>query len=211
MITNQSTSHHRRSIRLKDYDYSQPGAYFITICTHDHAHLFGEIVDGQMHFSDGGGIANACWQEIPDHFPQVELDEFIVMPNHIHGILWIVDDSIGGKNVVAKNLLPLHLRTNAPIPHGTSKTIGSVVRGFKIGVTKWFRQNTAKFTVWQRNYYEHIIRNEHALNAIRRYIAENPLRWHWDRYNADRTAEDPLAREIWEMIKNTPKHQPSGK
>lgn len=198
MMANQPISHLRRSIRLKDYDYTQPGAYFITICTHDHAHLFGEIVDGEMHFSNGGGIANACWQEIPNHFPQVELDEYIVMPNHIHGILWIVDKGNDSKTVGAKNLLPLQL------PHGTSKTIGSVVRGFKIGVTKWFRQHTATSIIWQRNYYEHVIRNEHALNAIRRYIVENPSRWHLDRFNADRTAEDPLAREIWEMIKHTP-------
>ena len=79
--------HHRRSIRLKEYDYTQPGAYFITICTHDRAGLFGEIVDGEMRLNDCGRVAEQCWLDIPSHFPHAELDAFVIMPNHVHGIL----------------------------------------------------------------------------------------------------------------------------
>ena len=175
--------HHRRSIRLKGYDYTQPGAYFVTLCTHDRAHWFGEVVDGEMRLNDA-----QCWRDIPAHFPHVKLDAFVIMPNHVHGILWIVDNDVGAKNFSPLPLPPSppHQPTSPPSPpHGTSKTIGSVVRGFKIGVTKWFRQNTTVYTVWQRNYYEHIIRNEESLDRIRQYIANNPLRWAFDRENPD--------------------------
>ena len=138
--------HHRRSIRLQGYDYTQPGAYFITICTHEREPLFGDVVGGEMHLNDAGRIAEQCWLDIPNHFPHVELDEFVIMPNHVHGILWIVDDVTVG--VGAKNFSPL---PSPPPSRGTSKTIGSVVRGFKIGVTRWFSQNTSLYTVWQRN------------------------------------------------------------
>ncbi len=213
--------HHRRSIRLKGYDYTQPGAYFITLCVHERAHLFGAVVDGEMQLNDAGRVVEQCWRDISAHFPHVALDAFVVMPNHVHGVLWIVDTitepdagtvgannhspTIGAENlpptIGAENLPPLPPPdVSPPRPHGTSKTIGSVVRGFKIGVTQWFRQNTALYTIWQRNYYEHIIRHERALNAIRRYILENPLRWSLDRENIHRTGSDPLAREIWDMF-----------
>ncbi|RME47185.1 MAG: transposase [Caldilineae bacterium] len=211
----------RRSIRLKGYDYTQPGAYFITICTHDRAHLFGEVVDGEMRLNALGEIARQCWTAIPDHFPHAALDEFVIMPNHVHGIIWIVDvvgannhspdhhspASVGANNdspnhhspanVGAKNFSPLQSTAR---PRGTSKTIGSMVRGFKIGVTKWARQNTDVYTVWQRNYYEHIIRHDRALHAIRQYIADNPLRWHLDRYNENAVGRDPRAAEVWRML-----------
>lgn len=175
------TKHHRRSIRLKDYDYAQPGAYFITICTHERQCLFGEIVDGVMRLNDGGVITERCWLAIPQHFPHALLDAFVIMPNHVHGII-ILNDIMGAKNIVgANNHSPQqqqHQRNDQP--HGTSKTIGSIVRGFKIGVTQWFRQHTEIYTVWQRNYYEHIIRNEMDLHRIRNYIINNPLKWELD-------------------------------
>ena len=150
--------HHRKSIRLRNYDYSQAGLYFITICTHERLALFGKIVDEIMVKSDAGVIAEKCWHEIPEHFPQVVLGEFVVMPNHIHGIIEIAGanvgaNDVGANNVGANNYLPLQC-------HGTSKTVGSIVRGFKIGVTKWFRTHTDIREVWQRNYHEHIIRDE---------------------------------------------------
>lgn len=158
--------HDRRSIRLKDYDYSQPGAYFVTICTNNKECLFGDVINGAIQLNEMGIIAQQCWNSIPEHFPKTFLDEFIVMPNHIHGIIVI--------NIVgAKNLLPLQ-------HHGTSMTIGSMIRGFKIGVTKWARENAATHMPWQRNYYEHIIRSELELNKIREYIANNPLNWETD-------------------------------
>jgi REP element-mobilizing transposase RayT len=158
---------------LKGYDYSRAGAYFVTICAHKRACLFGEIVDGEMVLNDAGSVAAKCWHTIPDHFPHVILDTFVVMPNHVHGILFIVNASVG-----AKNFSPLPSK-----PRGTSKTIGSVIRGFKIGVTKWMRQNTEFHNIWQRNYYEHIVRNENELNRIREYITDNPMKWEFDQEN----------------------------
>jgi REP element-mobilizing transposase RayT len=196
-MTINHPKYHRRSIRLKGYDYTQTGAYFVTIVTKDRQYLFGEIVDGKMRSNDAGRIVEQCWLEIPTHFPHVALDAYIIMPNHIHGILWIVEtmpvEPVGAKNF-SPPLTPSTISPQPPSdtepqpasnppPHGTSKTIGSVVRGFKIGVTKWFRQNTKIYTVWQRNYYEHIIRNAESLQRIRAYIATNPLRLAMDYEN----------------------------
>ena len=163
--------HHRRSVRLCKYDYSQAGLYFITMCTANRKCLFGDIVDGKMSLNNAGQNANECWWKITDHFPNTALHKFIVMPNHVHGIIEI---TVGANNY-------------SPLPPGTSKTIGSIVRGFKIGVTKWFRINMPfEFSVgkpvWQRNYYEHIIRNEKSYRQISEYIQTNRLRWREDRY-----------------------------
>jgi REP element-mobilizing transposase RayT len=229
-------THHRRSIRLKGYDYSQAGAYFITICTHNRECLFGTIENGEMMLNDGGNIAEECWLEIPKHFPNVVLHEYIVMPNHVHGIIELV----GAKNISpdntnqhspgdtgahqhspgntgahqhspgnagahqhspgdtgahqhspgnagahqhspgdtgAKDFSPLRIPFVSP-----SRTIGSIIRGYKIGVTKWFRANTDIETVWQRNYHEHIIRNEQSYQTISDYIINNPRRWNDDKF-----------------------------
>ena len=170
------TIHNRRSIRLPGYDYSQPGAYFVTICTQNRACLFGEIVDGKMIVNTLGQLLTSCWSEIPAHHPYITQDAYVIMPNHIHGILYIHEhtDSTydGGQN----NQSPRESR-----PTGTSKALGSVVRGLKIGVTKWARQNTKIKTLWQRGFYEHIIRNEHDLNMIREYILTNPENWKKDK------------------------------
>lgn len=162
--------HHRHSIRLKGYDYSQPGAYFVTIVTHQRQCLFGEIVNGKINLNDGGKIAEQFWNDIPKHFPNTIMDEFVIMPNHIHGIIILNNN---GLIIGAKNFSPQQNER----PRGTTQSIGSIVRGFKIGVTKWFRQNSNIHSVWQRNYYEHIIRNEIELNKIREYILNNPLNW----------------------------------
>jgi putative transposase len=181
--------HHRRNLRLSGYDYRQPGVYFVTICTQDRLCLFGDVVDGEMRMNDAGRVVEQCWNEIPAHFPHVELDEFVIMPNHVHGILVIAED------VGAKNFSPLP--PNEQTPRGTSKTIGSVIRGFKIGVTKWFRQNTDIHIVWQRNYYEHVIRNEEAVIRIREYIANNPRQWELDRENPVATQPEP--EDAWRV------------
>jgi len=169
-MTYNPINHHRRTIRLRGYDYSKEGIYFITLCTEGRACLFGGITDGAMRLNDAGKIAEKCWLDIPLHFPHTSLDAFIIMPNHIHGII-----SVG-----AKNFSPLHVDKNTgevSHPHGTTKTIGSIVRGFKIGVTKWMRTNTSIYGVWQRNYWEHIVRGEEELNGIREYIQNNPAQW----------------------------------
>jgi REP element-mobilizing transposase RayT len=174
------TIHHRRSIRLKGYDYAQAGLYFITFCCQDRAFLFGEIENGRMKLNDKGKIANDCWMEIPNHFPNVALHEHIVMPNHIHGIIELV----GSENFPPdKNVANV---VNGANDYSTlrspSKTIGSIVSGFKIGVSKRFRQNTDITIVWQRNYHEHIIRNEQSYQTISEYIINNPAKWADDKF-----------------------------
>lgn len=180
----------RKSIRLKNYDYSSSGGYFITICTCNRKHLFGKIIDGKMILNDGGKIAQQYWLEIPKHFPNAGLDEFIIMPNHVHGIIMIHN----------------HVRANYYSPakfKSPSKTIGSIIRGFKIAVTKWFRFNSNVYIVWQRNYYEHIIRNENELNKIREYIVNNPLQWQYDRENPRRANDySPLQNPYYELEEN---------
>lgn len=149
--------HHRKSIRLKGHDYAGGGVYFVTLCAHREA---GDV------FANAAAkrVAEECWQKIPEHFPQAEAGEFVVMPDHVHGIIRIVG-AVG-----AKNFSPLL----SPIqrPHGTSRTLGSVIRGFKIGVVK----GIGAPRVWQRNYYEMIVRSPEAEQRIGEYIRMNPWR-----------------------------------
>ncbi len=164
--------HNRRSIRFKGYDYTQAGLYFITICCQNRACLFGEIENGKMMLNDAGAIANDCWLNIPTHFPNAILHEYVIMPNHVHGIIELVG---------ANNYSP---DTNHHSPlRSPSKTVGSVVRGFKIGVTKWMRQNTDTYHIWQRNYWEHIIRDDISYENISQYIINNPTKWNNDKLN----------------------------
>ena len=191
-----SKIHNRHSIRLKGYDYSQSGMYFITICTQNRKQLFGNIKNGKMILNDAGGNADKCWLQIPDHFPNTVLHAHIIMPNHVHGIIEITESVVGAKNLSpvsyngAKDFSPLPSTPSPPpsLPRSPSKTIGSIVRGYKIGVTKWFRQCMGnqfpvKRPVWQRNYWEHIIRNEREYNRISEYIVGNPLKWYDDKLN----------------------------
>ncbi|HEX9728709.1 MAG TPA: transposase [Gemmatimonadales bacterium] len=188
--------HRRRSIRLSGYDYARPGAYFVTACTQNRTCLFGDVVAGEMRLNDVGQVATQCWLAIPDHFPNVTLDSFVIMPNHVHGIIWIVG-AVGA--VGAENFPPLQPPPQPPLQpprpgpstfRSPSKTVGSIIRGFKIGVTKWVRANTHLRDVWQRNYYEHIIRDEAALRRIRRYIEHNPARWTEDSDNPARRSHN---------------------
>jgi REP element-mobilizing transposase RayT len=194
------TIHHRKSIRLKGYDYSKAGLYFITICTNNHECLFGFIKNGEMILNDAGNIANNCWLEIPNHFPNVRFHEYIIMPNHIHGIIEIVGANNHSPVPNVNNPPVTNVNNHSPVPNvnnhcddvgakdfsplrrSPSKTIGSVVRGFKIGVTKWFRQNNDVKILWQRNYYEHIIRNQQSYDTISNYILYNPAKWHNDKF-----------------------------
>jgi len=181
------TKYHRRSIRLPHYDYSQAGAYFVTICVYQRECLLGEIVGGEMILNEYGKIADSCWREIPNHFPHVELDEHIVMPNHLHGIIVMV----GARHAVP---LPLQQQNGTicreKFGQPVSGTIPTVVRSFKSAVTKQINQNrnTPGIPVWQRNYYEHIIRDDNDLNRIREYIMNNPLKWCEDENNPTKFA-----------------------
>lgn len=171
--------HHRRSVRLRGYDYSQAGAYFVTICTQGRACLFGDVADSQMRLNDAGRVVERCWHEIPIHFPHVALDAFVVMPNHVHEIL-IIAVTVG-----ATHALPLP-NNASPRPHGPQPdSIGAIIGSFKSAATKHINElrNIVGAPVWQRNYYEHIIRNDESMNRIREYIVNNPLQWQLDREN----------------------------
>ncbi len=224
----------RQSIRLKGYDYSKAGLYFITICTHNRECLFGDIANGIMEINDVGKIANDCWLQIPQHFPNAVLHEHIIMPNHVHGIIELTDivnvgakhfspiSNINDTTVGANNYSPMNnspeintqnnimdvgngakdvsplppdfavdnnkanvyspLQQQSPAFKSPSKTIGSIVRGYKIGVTKWFRTNTDIINVWQRNYHDHIIRNQQSYVTISDYIINNPMKWENDKF-----------------------------
>ncbi|RKY49507.1 MAG: transposase [Candidatus Neomarinimicrobiota bacterium] len=162
--------HHRRSIRLQGYDYSSPGAYFVTICTQNRECLFGDIVNGKMVLNDIGKIVADEWIKTGDIRDEIELDAWVVMPNHFHGIVMIRR----GDRPVAP--------TPTPLPGPRPKSIGSLMSGFKSAVTKRINKirQTPGISVWQRNFYEHIIRNETELGNIRQYIINNPLNWRSD-------------------------------
>jgi len=163
--------HRRQSRRLNGYDYAKEGLYFVTIKTGNNRKLFGEITNGIMKLNDSGLVAENCWLAIPEHFPHTTIHDFVIMPDHIHGIIEIIYNP---NPVGAENFLP-------PPDHKpntkSSKTIGSIIRGFKTGVTKWMKQNTNINTVWQRNYYDHIIRNTESYQRICQYIRDNPKNW----------------------------------
>ena len=179
--------HHRRSIRLRDYDYSKEGLYFITLCVHKQLTMLGEIVDDEMKLNDKGIITKICWDEIPSHFPNVALCEFTIMPNHIHGIINITATTA---TVGVENFQPLQYTSqplqqpSQPMPPQRNefqniipRSIGSIVLGFKIGTTKQIG-----YAIWQRNYYEHIIRDDGDYHRIAEYIANNPAKWNDDRF-----------------------------
>jgi REP element-mobilizing transposase RayT len=160
----------RKSIRLRGYDYSKPGAYFVTICVKDHAHLFGSIQNSAMRENEFGEIVRTCWNDLPRHYPSVKLDAFVIMPNHIHGIIVIVDDDHVG---VGAGLKPAPTtNTNTPKHHG----LPEIIRALKTFSARRINEirKTPGIPVWQRNYYEHIVRSESALDQIRKYIANNP-------------------------------------
>jgi len=171
--------HHRRSIRLKEYDYSQAGGYYITICSYSGKCIFGDIVNDQMILKELGKIVRNEWLKTERIRENVELDAFMVMPNHFHGIIILTDN---GRSFKELDIVGAYGDTPLQSP---SKTIGAIVRGFKSATTKQINQfrNAPGLSVWQRNYYEHIIRNENDLNRIREYIINNPLKWELDDEN----------------------------
>lgn len=177
----------RRSIRLRDYDYSSPGEYFITICTQNRECLFGEVVDGEMVLNEFGKIAHDEWLQTEKLRNNVELDVFVIMPNHMHAIFGITAaiKKFRQPTVGAYRHTPLH-ETDSKFK-SPSKTVGAIVRGYKSTVTKQINQfrKTPGQRVWQRNYYEHIIRNKKSLNRIRKYILNNPALWVDDENHPD--------------------------
>jgi putative transposase len=184
------SAHRRRSIRLPGYDYTQPGGYFVTICTKDQGRVLGEVADGQVGLTALGQVASQCLADLPAHFPAVELDEWVVMPNHIHVIL-ILRSPGGGVQLNAPTVRTgsqNHTEGRAfPRLSPGKGTLAVVVRTYKAAVTTLARREHLAEGVWQRNYYEHVIRSGAELRRIREYIALNPLAWERDEENRDRT------------------------
>ncbi len=193
----------RRSIRLKGYDYSQAGAYFVTLCTYQQHCLFGTVSAGAVQLNDFGRIAQDEWSKSAEIRQELELDAFVVMPNHLHGIVWIINPDEQATQVGAHGCAPLqHTKLWRP-----PKSLGSFIAGYKSAATQQINQlrHSQGVPVWQRNYYEHIIHSERALAAIRQYIVQNPLRWELDRYNPAARGPDPQTRELWNLLQQETK------
>lgn len=185
--------HHRQSIRLRGHDYTQAGAYFITLCIYQRQCLFGEIVGGQMQLNQYGQVVGKCWQWLSEQYSYVDLDSWVVMPNHLHGIIVITTNGCRGDSRIAPTgnastgttFTETASTPIAPTDEPKRKPLGRLIGAFKTVSTKQINAicNTPSAPVWQRNYYEHIIRNETALHNIQRYILENPRRWADDAEN----------------------------
>jgi putative transposase len=168
----------RRSIRLTDYDYTWPGYYFVTISTRNKSPIFGALEGEKVRLNENGRIDYRCWQSLPEHFEHLELDAFIVMPNHVHGII-VIQETFAGDSpnhgrhesrlVGAQHAAPVRLKA-AVAPN----SLGAIIRSFKSAVTKDInRLGDSQIKIWLRNYYEHIIRDDQDLENIRRYVLYN--------------------------------------
>jgi REP element-mobilizing transposase RayT len=179
------------SSRLKDWDYTAVGWYFITICTSARIPFFGEIEDGDVHRSPLSNIALQCWIEIPNHFSQASLDEFIIMPNHVHGIIVIHLPEIREGTVETQHAASLRNEQNQPPQQSRQKplpkpgSISAIVRSYKSAVTRWAGKNGYPEFRWQARFYDHIILQESELNNIEAYIRENPTKWADDEYSSN--------------------------
>ncbi len=187
--------HHRRSIRLKGYDYSQGSAYFVTVVTSHRACLFGDVVDQEMRLNEAGKIVQWEWQELPRRFRFIELGPFVVMPNHFHAVL-IIRDTVGATrpdSTAAKDRDIASLAESIDGPEGSplpprgprAGSIGAIMAQFKARVTRqvWKLDFPLSSPLWQRNYYEHIIRNDREMDKFWRYIECNPVTWATDEDN----------------------------
>jgi len=188
----------RHTTRLPGYDYTQPGGYYVTIVTHGREPVLGAVVDGTVVLATPGVIVQQTWRDLPHHFANVMLDEFVIMPNHVHGIVMITDGirikpdmmdgncrgEASGNDITGE---PTHIMPDAsPLPHGTQRgSLGAILQNFKSISARRINamQNTSGQPFWQRNYHEHVIRNETDLQIIRQYIHDNPSKWELDEEN----------------------------
>jgi putative transposase len=184
-MTYDPQKHHRQSIRLRQYDYSWPGAYFVTICVREKECVLGDIVECEMRLSEWGRIVHEFWDAIPNHFPNVSIDGRVTMPNHGHAIINIGHDRRGA--VAAPNDAAPNTAARLDMEKGEEispirPTLGQIVAYYKYQTTKRINalRGTPGIPFWQRNYWEHVIRDEIDLNRIRQYIENNPRRWHED-------------------------------
>ncbi len=211
-MTRTPSKHSRKTLRLRNYDYSRPGAYFVTLCTQHRDKLFGAICENRMVLNDAGRMVESLWKDLPNRFYHVRLDTWVIMPNHLHGILFLTSNPLNVPGIHEPNLKPgeaafwecLHLRhetTHRDSPRRnfdawTGIPLPRIMQWFKTMTTNAYIQGIKKHgwptfsgRLWQRGYFEHVIRNEKALDLIRLYIQQNPSRWAFDR-------ENPEAREF---------------
>lgn len=185
----------RRSIRLPDYDYSSAGAYFITICVRNRLNLFGEIVDETIVLNDAGCMVEKYWLKLSEKFPNVTVDEFVVMPNHFHGLIWFDLNNVGADSYIC----PVSGEYMDSPLRNRKTSLGRIIQWFKIMTSDAYIRNVKRADwkpfpgkLWQRNYYEHVIRNEEELNNAREYIMYNPVRWESDRENPSCMPDDKV-------------------
>jgi putative transposase len=187
MSDDQTLHPGHRSVRLKFYDYSTPGLYFLTICAHRRRCIFGRILDGKIHNNALAQIVQETWMAIPSHFPSVNLHSFVVMPNHVHSILEITNRPETDTS---------RRSPNSKGPHVAPCSLGAIVRSFKAEVTRRAGQELHfPGELWQRSYFERVIRDGQEFANATTYIAENPLRWQWDQENPDRQNSTRLSQQ----------------
>jgi putative transposase len=178
------------SIRLQNRDYAANGSYFVTICTNERQWFFGDVINSQMHLSEIGQIAEKFWFEIPTHCQDTYIDTYIIMPNHIHGI--VVIERSEHRDVsktecrdvacnVSTNFNECDISRTASEISPKSGTLSTIVRSYKSAVTKWCKMNGYAAFAWQERFYEHIIRGDGSLEKIREYIVNNPAKWEYDK------------------------------
>lgn len=188
-MTFDHESHHRRSVRMKGYDYTGPGAYYVTVCTQERECLFGEVINREMTLNSAGRMVETVWHGLRKRFPFVILDTFMVMPNHIHGILVLSGNNQGEHKVRPYGDIGCDKCTACPCGTATD-SVGRIIQAFKSLTTHAYIRGARENgwppfhgKLWQRNYYEHIIRDEEELNRVRKYILDNPVKWDRDRNN----------------------------
>jgi len=179
-MTHINKFHHRKTIRLKGYDYSQSGFYYVTVCTQNRECLLGEIIDRKMVLNEIGEIVDDILNSLPNRYKQIKLDIYQIMPNHIHTIIQIVG---AHHDAPLHHDAPVYKRAIHESPLRKRSLLSQIIGYFKMNSAKLIHQINPNIPVWQRNYYEHIIRNENELNAIRQYIIDNLKNWEKDENN----------------------------
>lgn len=221
-MTYDPAKHHRRSIRLRGYDYSQAAPYFVTLCVQDYLCLFGDVIDGEMVPNDAGSMVEKWWRELENKFSGVRLDRFRVMPNHLHGILVImgtgmdmvatfgiglddldIDNADANEGIVASKTVSSGEQIDQPLR--AQPTLGDVIQWLKTMTTNEYIRGVRQLgwpafngKLWQRDYFDHIVRNPESLDRIREYIRDNPIRWSLDRENPNRTGDDEFDQWLFE-------------
>jgi putative transposase len=179
----------RKPTRMREYDYSRSGWYFLTLCTKNRIEWFGDVTDGKMILNEYGRVAEEQWLWLARQYDHVKLDEFVIMPNHIHAILVIADEGVRRDNP-------------GVVPTGYSRRhnlLSKSVNAFKTTTSKLIHQHGLSEFVWERSFYDHIIRKDESLRSIREYIANNPIRWHLDRDNPENLLMPVTRRHVVEM------------